>query len=359
MHRGTVVGILVAIAVIAATVGPVAAAGQTAAAPEDVDPDAVHIGIDVEDNGDATWTIEYRVRLIDENETAAYEDIVTDVENNRSAYVDRFATRMNGTVDAAAEQTGRPMQASNFTVSAEIRELPQTYGVLTYTFEWEDFAVTDGETIQIGDALEGFFLDEETTLLISWPDSHTATTIEPEPTDRRTHAATWDGPLEFAAGEPLVVAEPAPPVTTTGTGTNGGPSNGMDDALLIITGVFGVLIALALVAVWYYQTQSDEEGAGPPPVQPDEGEDTGTPTPAAESTETKPAEELLSNEERVTRYLADHGGRAKQQEIVDGLGWTEAKTSQVLSSMESDGSIEKFRIGRENVVKLPDEEDGL
>lgn len=357
MDRGTVVGILVAIAVIGATVGPVAAASQPAAAQADVDPDAVHIGIDIDENGDATWTIEYRVRLTDENETAAYEDIVTDVENNQSAYIDRFATRMNDTVDAAEEQTGRTMDASNFTVSAEIRELPQTYGVMTYTFEWGNFAVTEGETIRIGDALEGFFLDEETTLLISWPESHTATTVEPEPTDRRTQVVTWDGPLEFATGEPLVVAEPSESVTTTGT--NGGPPSGMDDALLLVAGVFGLLIVLALVAVWYYQTRSTEDGAGAPPVQTDEGDDDGGPAPAAESPESEPEEALLSNEERVTRFLDDHGGRAKQQEIVDGLDWTEAKTSQVLSSMESEGAIEKFRIGRENVVKLPDGEDGL
>jgi hypothetical protein len=357
MDRGKVVGVLVAVAVIAAAVGPVAAAGQTAAAPEDVDPDAVHIGIDVDENGDATWTIEYRVRLTTDNETAAYEDIVTDVENNRSAYIDRFATRMNDTVDAAAEQTGRTMQASNFTVSAEIRELPQTYGVMTYTFEWENFAVMEGETIRIGDALEGFFLDEETTLLISWPESHTATTVEPEPTDKRTQVVTWDGPLEFANGEPLVVAEPSESVTTTGS--NGGPPSGMDDALLLVAGVFGLLIVLALVAVWYYQTRSTEEDGGPSPTQPDTGDGSGGAVPATESGEDEPEEALLSNEERVTRFLDDHGGRAKQQEIVDGLDWTEAKTSQVLSSMESDGSIEKFRIGRENVVKLPDGEDGL
>lgn len=357
MDRGKVVGVLVAVAVIAAAVGPVAAAGQTAAAPEDVDPDAVHIGIEVDENGDATWTIEYRVRLTTDNETAAYEDIVTDVENNRSAYIDRFATRMNDTVDAAAEQTGRTMQASNFTVSAEIRELPQTYGVMTYTFEWENFAVMEGETIRIGDALEGFFLDEETTLLISWPESHTATTVEPEPTDKRTQVVTWDGPLEFANGEPLVVAEPSESVTTTGS--NGGPPSGMDDALLLVAGVFGLLIVLALVAVWYYQTRSTEEDGGPSPTQPDTGDGSGGAVPATESGEDEPEEALLSNEERVTRFLDDHGGRAKQQEIVDGLDWTEAKTSQVLSSMESDGSIEKFRIGRENVVKLPDGEDGL
>ncbi|MFW5919089.1 MAG: DUF7345 domain-containing protein [archaeon] len=357
MDRGKVVGVLVATLVLVSMAGPAAATDHAAAAaPEDVDPDAVHIGIDVDENGDATWTIEYRVRLSDENETDAYEDIVADVENNRSAYIDRFETRMNGTVEAAEDQTGRSMEASNFTVSAEIRELPQTYGVMTYTFEWQNFAVVDDETVRIGDALEGFFLDDETTMLVSWPASYTPTTVEPAPTEERSGAVVWDGPLEFAGEEPLVVVTPTELVTTTQTGEL--PS-GMDDALLLVASVFGVLIALILAAVWYYRTRTDEEGGGSTAIQADsdDGADT-SPTPVQSEDETPP-DELLSNEERVTRFLEDHGGRAKQQEIVDGLEWTEAKTSQVLSSMESEGAIEKFRIGRENVVKLPDGEDEL
>ncbi|MFC7045278.1 helix-turn-helix transcriptional regulator [Halobacteriaceae archaeon GCM10025711] len=47
----------------------------------------------------------------------------------------------------------------------------------------------------------------------------------------------------------------------------------------------------------------------------------------------------------------------KQQEIVEELDWSEAKTSQVVGTLRDDGEIEVFRLGRENVLRLPDDED--
>ncbi|UWG47652.1 putative membrane-associated trancriptional regulator [Halanaeroarchaeum sp. HSR-CO] len=359
MKRGKVLGVLVVFVVLAATVAPVGGASQGAVVQQaDVDPDYVHIGIDLQSDGSAQWTIEYRVRLTDENETAAYEDIVTDVENNSSAYVDRFATRMNSTVANAESETGRSMDARDFEVTASIQELPQTYGIMTYTFVWNGFAATEGETIRAGDALRGLFLDEETTMTITWPESYTATTVSPTPTDQRAQSATWEGPIEFSSDdpEPLVVVEPSSAVTTTVTTEAPGVTDGSTDAMLLLAMVFGVLLALVFIVVWYYRSQ-ETDGEGPStPTATAPGPDDGVTPPPAEDTEDTP-EELLSNEERVTRFLVEHGGRAKQQEIVDGLGWTEAKTSQVLSSMADAESIEKFRIGRENVVKLPEDED--
>ncbi|MGM0398698.1 MAG: helix-turn-helix transcriptional regulator [Halobacteriota archaeon] len=357
MKRGKVIGVLVVFVVLAATVTPVGGASQGAVAQQaDVDPDSVQIGVDLQPDGSAQWTIEYRVRLTDENETAAYEDIVADVENNSSAYVDRFATRMNSTVADAESETGRSMDARDFEVSASIQELPQTYGIMTYTFQWDGFAATDGETVRAGDALRGFFLDAETAMMITWPEEYTATTVTPTPTDQRAGSVTWEGPLEFSSGEPLVVVEPSSAVTTTATTQAPGMTDGSTDAMLLLAMVFGVLLALVFIVVWYYRSQ-ETDGEGPStPTATGPGPDDGPAPPPAEDAEDTP-EELLSNEERVTRFLVEHGGRAKQQEIVDGLGWTEAKTSQVLSSMADAESIEKFRIGRENVVKLPEEDD--
>jgi len=74
------------------------------------------------------------------------------------------------------------------------------------------------------------------------------------------------------------------------------------------------------------------------------------------ATEELPAE-LLSNEEQVLRLLEAEGGRMKQQQVVSSLEWTDAKTSQVVTSMREDDQIEVFRIGRENVLALPGEMD--
>lgn len=63
----------------------------------------------------------------------------------------------------------------------------------------------------------------------------------------------------------------------------------------------------------------------------------------------------LTAEEYVRRGLERHGGRLRQQEIVKYTGWSEATVSRTLSAMEDDGQITRVRLGRENVVCLPDD----
>jgi hypothetical protein len=65
--------------------------------------------------------------------------------------------------------------------------------------------------------------------------------------------------------------------------------------------------------------------------------------------------ELLSDEERVERLLRRNGGRMKQASIVSETGWSDAKVSQLLSSMAEADRVDKLRLGRENLISLPDE----
>jgi hypothetical protein len=66
-------------------------------------------------------------------------------------------------------------------------------------------------------------------------------------------------------------------------------------------------------------------------------------------------EELLSDEERVEHLLERNGGRMKQATIVKETGWSNAKVSQLLSSMADEDRVDKLRIGRENLISFPDE----
>jgi hypothetical protein len=72
---------------------------------------------------------------------------------------------------------------------------------------------------------------------------------------------------------------------------------------------------------------------------------------------------LLSDEERVEHLLSQNGGRMKQATIVDETGWSDAKVSQLLSAMADEGRVDKLRLGRENLISLPegdgsDDDDG-
>ncbi|MFB6154190.1 MAG: hypothetical protein ABEJ27_08060 [Halodesulfurarchaeum sp.] len=330
-----------------------------------VEPDLVSLIVNVQPDGDARWTISYLVRLDSENETEAFRTLMKDIRNNSSLYVDRFARRMNATVESAENATGRPMSTSAFSVTTKIRQLPQRYGVLTYRFTWGGFAAVSGDTITAGDALAGLYLDGDTSLQMEAPPGYVVASVQPQPSSRRNGTVIWRGPLDFSSGEPTVTFKPAPTTTPTPTPTrtttqpptdtpprNGSGPGGMTTTPPTSTGNMiwpfvggGFLLLMVIVAgYWYWQS-----GQKPGPSPPAEG--------TTEATGEEPPDELLSNEERVIQYLESQGGRAKQQEIVDALDWTEAKTSQVLSEMQETESIEKFRIGRENVVKLPDAED--
>ncbi|PSQ56703.1 hypothetical protein BRD22_04940, partial [Halobacteriales archaeon SW_8_68_21] len=92
---------------------------------------------------------------------------------------------------------------------------------------------------------------------------------------------------------------------------------------------------------------SDESASGG-----DEAVSTGA---RAESDDAPPVDsDLLSNEEQVLRLVESKGGRMKQKRVAEELDWTAAKTSQVVTGLRDEGDLDGFRLGRENVLSLPD-----
>jgi hypothetical protein len=329
-----------------------------------VDPDNVLLQVSLQPDGSGDWRVEYRIRLDDENTTDAFERHREQIESDPDTYRERFATDMQATISTAENTTGREMSLANVTVDVTRERLPQRYGIITYTFEWNGFAVTNDSAIEAGDALEGIFLDSETTLLVTWPDTYRRVSVSPPPHEVRDRSVVWSGSMHFGTDEPdLVVSRegstgtPVPTSnrgggTTAGTavtspgegrvdgvGDGDGPNdeNGRQFAVPLFIGL-GVVILLALLGAIYRGSLElpFDDAAG------DSSEGGGSPS------------ELLSNEEQVLTLLKEHGGRMKQQEVAAELDWTDAKTSKVIRQMRDEDELETFRLGRENVVTLPD-----
>lgn len=309
------------------------ATGETAPA---IDPDDVVLRVAVTETGSAHWQVEYRTRLDDENSTRAFEDLQQAIEQDSTTYRETFANRMRRTVADAENTTNREMAVRNVTVDASREQLPQEYGVVTYRFTWTNFATADDSRIRAGDALPGLFLDDETTLVVSWPRGFQASDVSPQPDDRGDHAVIWRGPTDFGDGEPRVDLERN---TSGGDGDGANRAGGTDrfDPLLIGMGVVLVFTTIGGAVVVYRSRRGDVA------VTTEAREDTDLP-PA-------PSDELLSNEERVLELVEQRGGRMKQAEVADELGWTAAKTSQVTKRLREDGELEAFRLGRENVLE--------
>jgi len=299
-----------------------------------VDPDNVLLQTHVYANGTGAWRVEYRIRLDDENTTAAFERHREEIEADPDRYESRFATDMQATIENAENTTDRSMSLSNVSVDVARERLPQRYGIIIYTFRWHGYARTNASSIVVGDAVRGIFLDSETTFLTTWPTPYNRVTAAPAPTETRANGIVWEGPMHFTADEPhLVVAETASPTDGTADGPSApDPVPGEGPAAWV-----WVVAALVIVAVAAAVAVSVD--AVPWPVGGEEG----------------PGDRaLLSNEEQVQAVLEEHGGRLKQQEVAAKLDWTDAKTSKVIRQMRDADAIETFRIGRENVVTLPD-----
>ena len=346
--RVTLVVVLVAVGVLAGA-GSVVAADAGPFEPEsveteEIDADETRLDVSLQENGTAEWTVEYRMRLDDDESVAAFESLRDDVEENPEAYTDAFADRIDATVATAGDATDREMSADGFAVETSRQTLGPEYGVVTYSFRWHGFAAVEDDELHAGDAIERLYLDDDTRLSIGWPEPYELVSASPDPDDRRDRVVIWHGSeTDFVSGEPRVVVS----------------SGGFGVGLLAIGVGFLAVVVIAIGGAWWYRTRKagysddpagDGELASPTadPDGPDSQSDSGS--------EPDPRNDLLSNEEQVLRLLEEYDGRMKQQTIVEEFEWSDAKTSKVVRTLREEGKLESFRLGRENVLTLPEDD---
>ncbi|WP_411715040.1 helix-turn-helix transcriptional regulator [Natronomonas sp.] len=338
MKRGLLVA-LFSIALLGTVPVATATAGTTQG---DLDPDDVLLSISLAEDGDAEWAIEYRVRLDSEEDETAFEEYRADLESTPETYRERLHNRMNATAEDASNATGREMAIRDVSVDASRENLPQEYGVVTYTFEWTNFAAVDGDRLVAGDAVDSLFLDNETELLIEWPNGYALVGVRPDSDDVRENAVLWEGPKRFASGEPRLEVAPESDVD------EGGEPTGESGSRLPLVGIALLVVALlGSVGILIRRDIGPFGGDGGETASTVDDEATPPPT----------AGDLRSNEEQVLRLIEEQGGRMKQADVAEELGWTAAKTSQVTTQLREDGTLDAFRLGRENVLELPGESD--
>lgn len=303
------------------------------AAEEDIDDaDSIHINIDLHEDGSATWTIAYRYELDDDIDQDAFNNLSDDIEENPNDYLNPFQDRINNTVALASEETNRDMSATQFAISTRVEDdVLRDIGVVEYTYQWNEFATADNGEIRAGDAITGFILDDEMRMLVQWPDQYSLELINPDADDELENGIVWYGDeTEFIAEEnqPQIVLS--------------------EDNLLSTALLIPILIVILAIAGWIlYRREELSEASS-------STESTSVPTTEPTEQDDEPDWSLLSNEEKVIQLLEQHDGRMKQQKIIEEFDWTDAKTSKVVGSLRDQGEIETVRVGRENVLTLPD-----
>ncbi|THE65260.1 hypothetical protein D8Y22_08635 [Salinadaptatus halalkaliphilus] len=347
---------------------------------EPADPGQI-IRINVSETGDAHWSVETRFRITDDEDEALFDEYATDVvTGDRDVEYDRAT--FEAIVDLASQSTDREMAVENagwddpeIVEPAEDVEYEDDVriGVISYSFTWTNFATVDDQRIHVGDAFEhpdtGEMwlptLYDDQRLVIESPPNYALETAT---------QLSWDGPHQFESGDLEIVFVDAG--SSTPTFASWWPIAGFLGLLIAVgayagyrilqgTSDFEQLTARLPEAVGPTDSQpntetdpeaaTDASGSRADPAPDDSATDqTGTRIEFDEEIDDDIDPELLSDEERVHRLLKQNGGRMKQANIVTETGWSNAKVSQLLSQMDDDDEIEKLRIGRENLITLPE-----
>ncbi|ELZ34385.1 helix-turn-helix transcriptional regulator [Halorubrum distributum] len=341
-------------------------------------PSTTRIRLALNSDRSADWTVVVRYSLADENETRVFRDAgdrFLDGEVGPSAELfEGFRREANRNVDRsmAIEDVEREVvvheDPGEFDVATEDAV---AVGELRLRFTWTSFLAQDGESLVLGDALttpdnETWLrsLEASQTLEVATPEGYTVTGT---PSSAVTQLSDGDviieGPQTFEGGEPVVIVY--------------GPAGAGAPWTMLMA---AIVLAAALVAgsVVGYRRINDGE-SGPDESAANGGEraasgaerdptgdpgaggapETGAGAAAAEAADDDEEDlSLLSDEERVERLLNANGGRMRQADIVAETGWSDAKVSQLLSAMADEGRVEKLRLGRENLISLPDDEAG-
>ncbi|WP_256685126.1 helix-turn-helix transcriptional regulator [Halococcus qingdaonensis] len=308
------------------------------------------IAIHPRSNGDARFRVSTGFVLDNTNDSSAFRALGRRFEEGSAGF-------SVGTFRRAANEssivTGRSMNVTNVTRNATIvgenASGPDT-GRLVLGFTWTGFARTSGDRLIVGDAfnttrgtwLPGLAANQ--TLIVESPPRYVVTR---SPVGFTNGTLVWNGPESFQPGSPRAVF-------TSRESANRTPESGGPLASLPALAVGVGIVALTVVGVYAFARHNGDDASTADAPSTDESTASEPAAPPPTETET----ELLSDEERVEHLLERNDGRMKQAAIVTETGWSNAKVSQLLSAMADEGRVEKLRIGRENLISLPDDGEG-
>jgi uncharacterized membrane protein len=277
------------------------------------------------------------------------------------------------------QQTDREMEITDFQRgTSTASEIENGVGRFSVEFTWENFTQQTGNELLIdrdvlvmetGDLwLSG--LSSTQTLNITAPSGYGV---------RDANVGTEGGQLQWEG--PVTFDETSLQAAFIGSGGSSPPDGGTGEQnnrssaflwLLISMVAIGIAVAVALIQTDRVQldfpanidareTLSMDTDSATTEQETHTKGASSTEEPTVEQSDTSDEDdeidtELLSDEERVERLLSSNGGRMKQADIVKETDWSNAKVSQLLSSMEEDGQIDKLRIGRENLISFPEED---
>ncbi len=343
------------------------------------------ITVELNQSGDALWTMEKRIPLTIP-EINEWEGIIKSGQNiSRYSDIAEFSDMINLFLGSARNFSKRPMEVEKFNISYDtVRTMSGGFGIISYSFQWKNFSRVEPGKIFMGDAFpEGLVLSSDTVLVVKMPDGYAVDTASPRFDRREGNRLIWDGAMyhSFGNGEPSIILVHTADTTDAGTG---------DITWYII--LISMVVAISGTSLFYWikrQFRADKSGKNMEPDVPiigspvnditsplNTGGDAGLtigvdmqqndipkgaedipeiPKSIESETALMPLDMTgidLGDEEMIESFLIKSGGQAYQSDIVKELGVSKSKISIVIARMKENGRIIKIKKGKENIVRL-------
>jgi uncharacterized membrane protein len=273
-------------------------------------------------------TVGYNIQI--KNDGSSAWTLIQNVGINGSIDTwQQFQNKVMSLAEKAQIKTGREMS-----VEFEFMTISQSgsYAVIEYSFNCRNFSKTENAKITIGDVfqVENFFhqLYGDGEINMTYPLEYTIETVSPKPYERDDSRQTlmWVGTADFTNNTNIVLEEKA--------STPGLLDVLQQNAIIIVTLIAMVSGSLVVFYLFRYRQKRGRQAAAKPEIPS--------------------LLEIESDEEKIVKLLRHSGGSLYQSMITDRCRFSKAKTSQVLSILESKGIVHRHKKGRQKVVTLTD-----
>jgi uncharacterized membrane protein len=163
---------------------------------------------------------------------------------------------------------------------------------------------------------------------MTYPSGYIVETVSPQPYERDDSRQTlmWVGTADFTNKTNIVLEKKAL--------TPGLLDALQQNAIIIVSLIAMVSGSLVVFYLFRYHQKTGREAAAKPEIPV--------------------LLEIESDEEKIVKLIRHSGGSLYQSTITERCGFSKAKTSQILSILESQGIIHRCKKGRQKVVTLGD-----
>jgi uncharacterized membrane protein len=291
------------------------------------------ISIELYSNGDALWTMETQLPLINQTDIDDWEEFIQTGQTGNQQEINDFMKQIDWFLLSAQKFSGRNMNAENFNISYDIARTPSSsYGLIRYGFEWRNFSRSESGKIITGDAFsEGMLLSQDNVLVITIPDGYDVEKVSPNFDKRDGNRLIWDGTLyrNFGKGEPGIVL-----------------SRSESSSSWLIPAVVFILLAGAGYMVFMKKRRKNTRTDNDPVIPENLHKD------SPEGHTEKLAIDDLKYEDKIMQFLIRSGGQASQSDIINEIGLSKSRVSTILSQMKEKGEIIKIKNGKGNLIRI-------